>query len=127
MYLLNKHGHTEILESVHEIQMDISLTNRGKKPIDCEYIIESNPERYKITDAGLEPLTDEELVISGVITAEEAREKKNNIKRESRKKEYARRSDPLLFEYMYDKDEKKRKQWEDEVKKIKSEIPWETE
>jgi hypothetical protein len=65
-YIITKSGYTEVDADPVALAMDLNISNRGKSPEDCEYVVEASPERYKVTSNGLENKSLAELVNDGV-------------------------------------------------------------
>ena len=65
-YIISKSGYEEIESDPMAAAMDLNISNRGKAAGDCGYVIESNPERFKVTERGLEEKSLPELVEAGL-------------------------------------------------------------
>ena len=122
MFIITKSGYTEITENVAETMMDISMRNRGKKPSDCEYSVESSPERYKVTNFGLSAKTDEELAADNIISNNEYKTIKNAETLKKREVEYVR-TNRLFIEATYERSEEKMEYWRREVDAVKQNLP----
>ena len=80
-YIISKTGYTEVDADPVSLQMDLTISNRGKSPKDREYAVEDDPERYKLTEKGLEIKSLSELVEAGVESLDTLKiQKKEQIK-----------------------------------------------
>ena len=60
-YIITKNGYTEIVSDPISILMDLKLRNRNKIPIDCEYMVEAEPEKYFVIETGIEKMQEDLL------------------------------------------------------------------
>jgi len=75
-YIITKSGYEKIESDPMATAMDLNISNRGKRPEDCEYVVETAPERYKVTERGLEEKSLSELITAGLESLDTLKDQK---------------------------------------------------